>query len=321
MIQNLSRLFALFLALLILLSAAACQPSEDSEESGEAISSSEEAVADENFPVEVGGIHLKRAPTSVVSLSPSLTELICDLGYSESLTGVSDYCSQGNDRVSGLATCGTSASPDLDAIRQAAPNVVLTTSALPEKDVTALQQMNADVIVLARASSMEELSALYQNVGRVFEGEQAGTQAGLSLYEEQAARLDGIRAAVQAATEGEPLEAAYLRVFPLTLATGDTFEGALLEAMGFENSAFSYTGWSYPEDKAIDLMPDILFYDKAIGKDAVTGSQIYNTTPCFSSGKYFEVDMDKLERQSVAMFDLLEEMARQALPEAFPEDG
>lgn len=306
------RIFALLLAFCLLLALPACKEKESSEESDDS-SESESIAEDENFPAEIGDTHLRKAPGAVISISPGITAIIGDLGYGDKLVGVSNYCAEGNSSVETLAKIGTVNAPDLSAIKDLAPDVLVTASPLSKADLTKIQQMNIDVIVLPRAKTLDELETLYTNLGKVFEGETAGAAKGKELYAAQRARLDEMRSQVDAATVNSQRKVAYLRMMPLTLATGDTFEGKLLEEIGFANSAAEYGEWAYPQDKSAALMPDMIFYDKAIGADALKNSEIYNTTPAYKNSKCFEYDMEVFERQGVAMIDMLEQMVQQAI--------
>ena len=85
------------------------------------------------------------------------------------------------------------------------------------------------------------------NLGRLLEGEQAGSEAGKAFYNEQIGRVESIQQKVEAYVRGggKQLSAVYLRMLDFTVATGDTFEGAMLEAVGFENVAGAYGGWVF----------------------------------------------------------------------------
>ena len=108
----------------------------------------------------------------------------------------------------------------------------------------------------------------------------------------------------------------------MVMATGDTFEGELLEnALGIENDAAAYEHWQYPSEKAVDLYPDVIFYDKSIDKDYFAGTQVYNTTDAYKQGRMYSFDALPFERQSGRMITELEHMA-QALVEENPQgDG
>ncbi|WP_312642711.1 helical backbone metal receptor [Hydrogenoanaerobacterium sp.] len=315
--MKIKRLIALLLAFAMLLILPACSKNGGASGSEEDVSESEQMDESGNFPVKFEKARIKAAPERVVSLSPALTEIICDLGYFDKLAGVSDYCTYEDEDVESLTKVGTINAPDLDSIQSAKPDVVVAASPFAEADLVKLQQMNAVVVILPRAKNMQELKTLYTDIGRIFEGETDGAAKGKALFQEQNARVEEILSKVEAATINKQPQAAYLRLIPLTLATGDTFEGQLLEAIGFQNSAAAYGEWIYPQDKAVDLMPDILFYDKAIGIEGIKSSQIYNTTPAYANSKCFEYDLEVFERQGVRMFDMLEDMARQGCPDAF----
>lgn len=315
--MNIKKITALILALALVLALGACKK-KDAEASGGESSGGESASSPDigveaGYPVEVGGAELTAAPQSVVSLSPATTELICDLGFGEALAGVSDYCSYEAEDISALPRLGTVNGVKTDELTALAPNAVISASPLPGDTAAALTDAGIAVITLPRAASLDELRGLYSDIARIFEGDIAGTETGAAFYDKEYERIDAIAAEVNAQIPEEPPEAAYLRVMPLTLATGDSFEGELLKACGFTNSAEVYTEWVYPQDKAIDLMPDVIFYDKAVGIDALKASQIYNTTPAYKNEKCFEVDMEILERQGARMFTMLEEMTSRVL--------
>ena len=113
----------------------------------------------------------------------------------------------------------------------------------------------------------------------------------------------------------ERLGGVYLRAAPLMMATGDAFEGELLAAIGVENDAAAYTGWEYPADQAVNLYPDIIFYDEGIDPEYFKGTQVYNTTDAYKQGRIYPVNGTALERQSGRMFAELEKMFAEAYPE------
>ena len=309
--MKIKRGFALLLAAALVFALPGCGKGENDKDGSS-------ASGDGNFPAEFDTGVVEQAPDAVVSLSPALTELAFDLGYGGKLVGVSDFCTDEDGALDGLPNLGTVNAPKTDEILKLSPQVVVAVSPLTSADRKKLEKGGAAVIVLPLAEDLDGLETLYRDLGRVFGGDTDGAQAGKKLYDEQVARLEGIREQVEAAG---PFEAAYLRVMPLTLATGDTFPGRMLEEAGFENSASDYTGWVYPEDKAVDLMPQVLFFDEAVGMDAVSGSIIYNTTPAYANAKCFAYDLEVFERQGVRMFDLLEQMADDAVGGSSADSG
>lgn len=307
--MNVKKLLALLLAIMLTASLAACGQKD---RGGESSSSAPEEEPDPNWPVAIGDIRIPEKPRAAVSLSPALTEVIFELGAEDQLAGISDFCDYpgGTD---GLPRCGTAALPDFEALSEIRPDVVFSSSALSEADTVKLQQMGAEVVVLSRAHSIDELRATYLNTAVVLGGLEDGDQNGYDTFRALEKRWDALTGAAAQVTER--LGGVYLRQTPLMMATGDTFEGELLAAIGIENDAAAYTGWEYPADQAANLYPDIIFYDEGIDPDYFKGTQVYNTTDAYKQGRMYPVDGAALERQSGRMFSELEKMFSEAYPE------
>ena len=76
------------------------------------------------IPDVTGRAHrFEKPPSRVVSLVPSLTETLFDLGAGGSVVGVTDYCIFPPEAAA-LARVGGTKNPDVDAIRELAPDLV-----------------------------------------------------------------------------------------------------------------------------------------------------------------------------------------------------
>lgn len=67
---------------------------------------------------------LSAPPQRVVSLVPSLTESLFDLGFGESLVGITEYCCHPADKVAGLPRLGGTKNARLDEIVALEPDLV-----------------------------------------------------------------------------------------------------------------------------------------------------------------------------------------------------
>ena len=61
----------------------------------------------------------------IVSLCPSLTELVFDLGHGEELVGRTKFCIHPADRVGAVEKVGGTKNPKIDRIIELAPDIVL----------------------------------------------------------------------------------------------------------------------------------------------------------------------------------------------------
>ena len=61
----------------------------------------------------------------IVSLIPSTTELLCDLGLADALVGITAYCREPAGLLRGKPRIGGEKNPDLERIRALAPDLVI----------------------------------------------------------------------------------------------------------------------------------------------------------------------------------------------------
>jgi iron complex transport system substrate-binding protein len=112
-------------------------------------------------------LHLARAPQRIVSILPSLTEMVCDLGQCRRLVGVDRY-SNFPASVRQLPQVGGGLDPNIEAIVALKPDLVLVATSSPAADrlqslgipVAALEPKNlADVrrVLLALGAVLEVL--------------------------------------------------------------------------------------------------------------------------------------------------------------------
>ena len=104
-----------------------------------------------------------------------------------------------------------------------------------------------------------------------------------------------------------------------TVATGDTFEGAMLETIGFENVAGAYGGWTYPLDFISQYDPDVIFCNEDITIPMLEQNANYKGLQATIHDIVYSYDFTAFERQGKRMFDMLEDMAKKAYPDAFAD--
>ncbi|MDD2955566.1 MAG: ABC transporter substrate-binding protein [Oscillospiraceae bacterium] len=310
---------AAFLALCLLLSLAGCSGGESSSGS---LPEEEDEPESLEYPVKVGDVTLDAMPEKVISLSPSLTEIVFDLGYEDQLAGVSAYCDW-PEAAKDLPAMGTAGAPDVSAIQKAKPDLVLLSSGLPQEQWLALQQADIEVLVLARPTTLKELEALYQDLGRVFAGDLTGAARGEEFFTEQNGRLEDAAEKVEAycrTEEGKKLSAVYLRMLDYVVATGDTLEGKLLEAAGFDNIAGAYGEWLFPFDMASLYTPNVIFCDDSITIPMLEQNNNYKGLTAVKQDIVYSYDFTAFERLGSRTFDILVDMAEKAYPDAFASD-
>lgn len=169
-------------------------------------------------------VTLAKAPQRIVSLLPSLTETVCELGQCQRLVGVDRY-SDFPASVRGLPQVGGGLDPNIEAIVALKPDVVLmaTSSRASER----LQALGITVVAL-EPKTHADVRRVLDKVGQLLEVPDA----------QRVWRV--IDAAVSAAVQSVPAAARYTRVYfevnSAPYAAGESsFIGETLTRLGVKN--------------------------------------------------------------------------------------
>lgn len=107
-------------------------------------------------------LHFDRAPQRVVSLVPSMTESLFDLGLGGAVVGITDYCTQPAGALEGLPRLGGPQNPQVDAIIALQPDLVIANwEENTRPDVEALEAAGVAVWVTFPKSVRATLDMLY----------------------------------------------------------------------------------------------------------------------------------------------------------------
>lgn len=297
----------LLLFMLLALSLTACQEEKPPKNGGGSLADGGgSAASDPDWPVRVGDTDIPASPQRVVSLSPGATEMLFAMGLGSRVVGVSEYCDYPVAEVEKRHRCGSVLSPDTRQIQAQGADLVVASAKLTERDLIWFQQQEIPVLVLERAESLDQLRQNYLDLALALMGATSGKNHGEGYWEE----LMGMLREGRMPAEGTPMKAILLRQMGYGMATGDTFEGALLEELGFVNDAAAYTGWLYDRANVAALEPDVIFADVSIPVDQVKQSVIYRPVAAVKNNKVMNVDFAVFERQSPRMFEALREMGK-----------
>ena len=122
----------------------------------------------------VGTLHTRAdAPARIVSLVPSITELICDLGLSAQLVGRTGFCVHPRETVKSVPKVGGTKDVKLDKVRALAPtHVVLNIDENEKPAADALRKFVPHLIVTHPLGPLDN-PPLYRLIGGIFGREQA----------------------------------------------------------------------------------------------------------------------------------------------------
>ena len=208
------------------------------------------------MPVDASGqaLTLSVPPRRIVSLIPSTTELLCDLGLADALVGVTVYCSEPRDIVRTRTKVGGEKDPDLAAIRALAPDLVIANvEENVREDVETLRGWGLPVWVTYPRTVAEAL-AMIRDLGEVT-GTQARAQAML-------AELQPLYESVSAQSAARPPVDVFYAIWrnPYMTVNRDTYISDLLRVCGARN-VFADRAERYPSltlDEVASRRPQVI---------------------------------------------------------------
>ncbi|MBP3856052.1 MAG: ABC transporter substrate-binding protein [Ruminiclostridium sp.] len=250
------------------------------------------------YPVTINDAVIRSSPEKVICLSSGLTEMIYELGYGDRLTGRGSYCDY-PEAAAALDDYGKPASPDLDAILAASPDLLITATSIPGKDVSALNDAGITVLYISAPRSVEEFGRIYCALGMVFEGLFEGEEAGNKVF-------SGI------ITKINSCDYHYGRFIYVTeggaIAGGDTFESSVLSILG-ENIAKDAQGYTFDKKLLADDQPDVIILNSDVPESEVLSDGVLGSLDAALNGRIIVVSNSYFESPSGRITGLLEELS------------
>jgi iron complex transport system substrate-binding protein len=190
----------------------------------------------------------------IVSLCPSLTELVFDLGRGDELVGITDYCVHPSDKVGAIEKVGGTKSPSVERIAELRPDLVLLNE--EENRVEDAQALSA-AGVRTHASFPRDVRGTADMVRSIGEALERPREAE-AIARDIEARAARVRA--DAAGKREVAFAYLIWRKPWMAVNHDTFAHALLAQAGGRN-VFADSAERYPSIELADLArvrPDLV---------------------------------------------------------------
>jgi ABC-type Fe3+-hydroxamate transport system substrate-binding protein len=183
----------------------------------------------------------------IVSLCPSLTELVFALGRGDELVGVTDYCVHPAEGVAAVEKVGGTKTPKVARIVELAPDIVLLNE--EENRIEDAQALEAHAVRCLNTFPKDalETAAMVRTIGAALQRDDAAERVALDI-ETRAKRV------ADAARGRREVSWAYLIWRkPWMSVNRDTFASALLSLAGGRN-VFGDAPTRYPEIRIEELV-------------------------------------------------------------------
>ncbi|SDO24226.1 ABC transporter substrate-binding protein [Alkalicoccus daliensis] len=298
---------------------------ENNESNTEENAGNEEVDAGE-YPITVtdhagNEVTIEEEPESIVTMQPSDTEILFELGAGDRIVGVSDFANYPEEALEIEQVGGQ----DMDAemILSLEPDLALVSDYHHNNHGEILDQYRdagIEVFVIENPASFdgafEHIEMLGEITGTEEQAEEivSGMQAELDELREQSEEIDE-----------EDRKTVWIEVAPSPdiFTTGQgTFMHEMLEVIGAENAAADHEGWvNLTEEEIVTLEPDTIittygFYvDDPVAE--VTEREGWSDVPAVENEDIHDVDSDMVSRSGPRLVDGTRLIAEAVYPDVF----
>ncbi len=284
-----------YLAVIIILLAAGCISSGTSQNQAGAV-----------FPMTItdgAGVNItfNSAPTRIVSLAPSNTEILFALGLGEQVVGVTEYGDYPEEalekeKIGGFNTISTEKVVALN------PGLILATGGVQAEVVEQLRGLNLPVVVID-SENLEDILSNIQLIGRIT----WRTSEAQTLIKDLQKRIGAVRA------KGKSTGVKVMYIVwgdPLMVAGPDSFADDLIVKAGGVN-IFADAATQYPTvtlESVISRDPEVIIASDSIGLELVDLKDLpgWSETSAVQNGRLYTIDADIISRPGPRIVDALE---------------
>ena len=277
-------------------------------------------VSDKTFTDDIGRrVYLAKPARRVVSLAPSVTEILFAVGLESEVVGVTTFCDYPLQARS-KPKIGSS-TPNLEAILGLKPDLVVGNKDFIRPDALAkLEQLKIPVFILA-PKTVEDILGHISTVGRLAGREKEARLVGRGLRE----RLVEIRNRMGAV---KPARVFYVvNTDPLISVGSGSFIHQMLELAGGENIV-GQTTVPYPKVSLEEVLrrdPEVLLFPVGTSEGIPeVEQQRWHKWPSLSAvahNRLHQVKAELVNRPGPRVIDGVEALARAIHPGSFPRTG
>ena len=192
-------------------------------------------------------IELNQAPKRIVSLVPSITELLYDLGLESEIVGITRYCILPKEKVKSAHKIGGTKDFDVDLILNLKPDIVFANKEENPKEKVEAIQAHGPVYV-SDVQNLEQAIMMIEDIGQLIGRSEQAVMLSKQIQADFAVTPEKIYSAIYLIWNN-----------PVMTVGGDTYISDMMRHAGFENLYADST--RYPiinENDLVEKSPQFL---------------------------------------------------------------
>lgn len=239
-------------------------------------------------------VSIEARPERLISLSPSMTEIIYQLGAGGRLVGRTDYCDY-PEATRDVLSVGSILEPNVEQIAVLQPDLIVADGFQSIDWVQAMRERGEKVVILKNNQTVDGTFQLIRDVGKLIacqeEAEETirAMEKEFSSIQEKVKRLPQKKTVYYSIAMGDD---------GLYTAGGHTYLNELMERAGLLNVANDQDGWSYSLEALYHKDPEVLLCsDKGGERQRILSFVPIQSLSAVREGRVIEICADLLERQ------------------------
>jgi len=261
-------------------------------------------------------INIPARPVRVISLAPSITEIICAIGCFPLLKGVTQY-SDYPPEVNNLPKTGSYIHLDIERIIALKPDLCIAIKdGNPKSLVERLDKLKIPVYVIDPKNIKDVIKTLYE-LGNILDAVNKATE----IISDMQTRLNRIKKII-ASADKMPGVFIQIGISPIVSAGSNTFLNELINLAGGRNMAKGNTPYPrFNHEKILVMKPDIIIITSMarnyIFNKAKSEWARWPSIPAVKNDRIFLIDSNLVDRPTPRLIQGLETLARLIHPELF----
>jgi iron complex transport system substrate-binding protein len=265
-------------------------------------------------------VSIAGTPRRIVSLAPSVTEILFAVGAGPQVVGDTKFCNypaeaQALPKIGGF----TAKTISVEAIVDLTPDLVVAGTASQKPVVEALEKLNIPVLVLT-PDSFESVYAGIEQIGAVT----GHVEEAEVVVAQMRRRVDVVTAKV-ATVPADQRPVVFWEVFdePLTTAGPNTFIGQMIQLAGATN-IFEDAQENYPQVSAelvVERDPDVILgpttQSAKLTPELIARRPGWSNLTALRKQRVYLLDGDMTTRAGPRLADALEALAKTLYPDLF----
>lgn len=256
---------------------------------------------------------IEKEPKRIISVAPSVTEIIYALGKGNELVGRTDY-DDFPEQVKSVESIGSLTNPNVEKIIELKPDVVIASTHFKDDVAKKLEDLGIKIIMLYNANDFNGAYDSINTLGEIVNAQDSAKDLVASMkkkVEETKEKVKGKETPKVYYVVGFGKNGDYT-------ATADTFIAQMIEMAGGNNIAKDATGWKYSLEKIIENNPEYIIVSKKSGmKEQFVITDGYKGLSAVKNNKVIEIDDNLLNRQGPRLAEGVEALAKILHPDLF----